>query len=181
MLSIYETDNDFTQVRRNKMKSKLTVGGVFTIEHMRDGKLIDKWEEKNIVTAEGLDDMLNEALLAGGAGRVYYVGLFEGTHIPVDGDTHAVPGFTEVTVYTPAARVAWTGVAGSKQINNSAAKAVFTLTGSKTVTGAFLASTATQGPGAGNILFASSRFSAARAVIATDVLNITYTLQAASA
>ena len=161
-------------------KNKLEVGGVFTIEQFRDGKLIDKWEEKNIVTAEGLNNMLDNALLNAADGLSWYIGLFEGAHIPADGDTNAVPGFTEVTVYTPAARVAWTGVLGSKQVTNSAAKAVFTMTGTKTVTGAFLASTATQGAGVG-VLFASSRFSADRSVIATDVLNITYTLQAASA
>jgi hypothetical protein len=174
-------DNAFTQARRNNMENKVKVGGVFVIEQFRDGKLIDKWEEKNVVTEQGLNDMLDEALLAGGSGRSWFVGLFEGAHLPANGDTHAAPGFTEVVVYSPATRPAWTGVLGTKQVTNSAAKAIFTMTGSKTVTGAFLASTATQGPGAGNILFASSRFSAARAVIATDVLNITYTLQAASA
>ena len=162
------------------MENKVKVGGVFVIEQFRDGKLIDKWEEKNIVTAEGLNDLLDNALLAAGDDRSWYVGLFEGAHLPANADTHAVPGFTEVTVYTPSSRPAWTGVLGTKQVTNSAAKAVFTLTGSKTITGAFLASTGTQGAGAG-VLMASSRFAAERVVIATDILNITYTLQAASA
>jgi hypothetical protein len=173
-------DNSFTQARRNKMENKIVVGGVFVIEQFRDGILIDKWEEKNIVTAEGLDDMLDNALLAAGDDRSWYVGLFEGAHIPANGDTAAAPGFTEVIVYDEATRPAWTGVLGSKQVTNSAAKAVFTLNASKTVTGAFLASLNTKG-GVTGILFASSRFSADRVVIATDVLNITYTLQAASA
>lgn len=165
------------------MKNKLKVGGVFTIEQFRDGELIDTWEETNIVTAEGLNDMLDEYLLGAGDSPSFYVGLFEGTHNPGDSDTHNTPpgpGFTEVTVYSPSSRPAWTGVLGSKQATNSASKAVFTMTGSKTITGAFLATTATQGVGPG-VLFASSRFSAERVVIATDVLNITYTLQAASA
>lgn len=165
------------------MKSKLEAGGVFIIEQYRDGKLIDVWEEPNVVTAEGLNDMLNEALLAGGAGRTWYVGLFEGAHVPGDGDTYAVPGFTEVSTYDEANRPVWTGVLGTKQATNSAAKAVFTHNASKTITGAFIASHNVKGDTAfaGAVLFASSRFASQRVVVATDVLNVTYTLQASSA
>jgi hypothetical protein len=162
----------------------LKLKGVWKFELLdKDGKLKDAWEEENIITNEGLNDVLNEALSAAGNARSWYVGLFEGAHTPASGDTYATPGFTEVTTYDETTREAWTDAgASAQQITNSASKAVFTMNATKTITGAFLASVSTKGDTAGGgVLMASSRFSASRAVVATDVLNVTYTIQAASA
>jgi hypothetical protein len=181
-LNIFATVGSFSLTRRNNMENNLKVGGVFTIEHYnKDGDLLAVWEEKNLVTNEGLNDLLNEALSAAGNARSWYVGLFESNYTPTSADTAAVPGFTESTAYDEATRPAWTDAgASSQQITNSASKAVFTMNATKTIYGAFLSSLSTKG-GVTGVLFASSRFSASRAVVATDVLNITYTIQAASA
>ena len=161
------------------------VGGVFKVEHFdKDGILLGVFESKNLVTNEGLNDLLNEALSAAGAARSWYVGLFESNYTPLAADTYATKGFTESTAYTEATRPAWTDAGpSSQQITNSASKAVFTMNATKTIYGAFLASDSTKGDSAaaGAKMFAASKFSAARAVVATDVLNITYTIQAASA
>lgn len=164
------------------MNEQLKIGGVFTIEHFdKDGNLLAKWEEKNLVTNEGLNDILDEGLSAAGNARSWYVGLFEDNYTPTSGDTAAVPGFTESTAYDEATRPAWTELGpASQQITNSASKAVFTINATKTIYGAFLASESAKSALTG-VLFAASAFSALRAVVATDVLNITYTVQAASA
>jgi hypothetical protein len=167
------------------MEEKLKVGGVFTIEHFdKDGNLLAAWEEKNLVTNEGLNDLLDEALAAAGNARSWFVGIFENDYTPLPGDTYAVPGFTESTAYDEATRPAWVEAgAAVQQITNSASKAVFTMNATKTIYGACLMSSNVKGDVAagGAVMFSASKFSASRAVVATDVLNITYTLQAASA
>lgn len=165
------------------------IGGVFKVEHIRDGIKIDEWEEKNIVTNEGLNHVLNTVLHGDAAISTWYVGLFEGNYVPVAGDTAATfPGSaTECTAYDEATRIEWDEAdAGStaQSITNGsgtgATKATFTINASKTIYGAFLASASAKSAITG-VLFAASRFAASRAVIANDQLLITYTVQAASA
>ena len=36
------------------MENKLIVAGYFNYEHVRDGKVIDSWQEPNLVVDEGL-------------------------------------------------------------------------------------------------------------------------------
>ena len=171
----------------SKQMDKLKAGGFFTIEHYRDGKLLDVWEAQNIVTNEGLNYLLNAALANGSQTTSHYIGLFKSDYTPSSGDTLAAPGFTEavpVTDYDEAARQIWDyadGGAASQQITNGsgtgATKATFNLAASNTIFGAFLCSVAS---GSVGVLVASSRFSAGRAVVDNDQLVITYTIQAAS-
>lgn len=159
------------------------VGGVFTIEQIRDGKVIDTWEEKNIVVNEGLNNLLDAYLHGSTQTTAWYIGIFEGNYTPLATDTGAniVANATECTAYTEATRPAWVEAAASSQsITNSASKATFTINATKTVYGAFLISTSTKSDTAG-ILFAASKFSASRSVVLDDQLLITYTVAAASA
>lgn len=159
------------------------VGGIFTIEHVRDGKVIDTWVEKNIVVNEGLNDLLQVHLGGGTQKPTWYVGLFEGNYTPVATDTasNIATNSTESTAYDETTRPEWVeAAASSQQITNSANKATFTINASKTIYGAFLISDDTKGGSLG-VLFAASKFSVSRAVVAGDQLLITYTVQAASA
>lgn len=159
------------------------VGGVFTIEQIRDGQVIDTWEEKNIVVNEGLNNLLDAYLHGSTQTTAWYIGIFEGNYTPLATDTGAniVANATECTAYTEATRPAWVEAAASSQsITNSASKATFTINATKTVYGAFLISTSAKSDTAG-ILFAASKFSASRSVVLDDQLLITYTVAAASA
>ena len=157
--------------------------GIWTFEQIRDGKVIDSWEEKNIVVNEGLNDVLAVFLGAGTQKTAWYVGLFEGNYTPVASLTAATvaSAATESTAYDESTRRAWTPAsAASQQISNVDSKAVFTMNATKTLYGAFLVSNNTKG-GTGGVLFAATRFPSARQVVATDQLLVTYTVQAASA
>ena len=61
----------------SKQIEKVQAGGFFTIEHYRDGNLLDVWEEHNIVTNEGLNYLLNAALANGTQNAAHYIGLFK--------------------------------------------------------------------------------------------------------
>jgi len=167
----------------SKLSQRATVGGVFTIEHVRDGKVIDKWEEPNIVVNEGLDDLLDVHLHGSTQHTTWYIGIFEGNYTPVATDTAAniASNATESTAYTESVRQTWVEAAASGQsITNSANKATFTINATKTIYGAFLVSDSTKS-GTSGVLFAATKFSASRSVVATDQLLVTYTVSAASA
>lgn len=164
------------------MENTLRVGGIFKFELVRDGKVIDTWESKNLVVNEGLDHMLDSTLHGSTQITSWYVGLFEGNYTPVAGDTAAdiASNATESTAYDETTRVAWNEAAASSQsITNSANKATFTMNATKTIYGAFLVSDSTKS-GTSGTLFAASRFSASRAVVDNDELLVTYTVLASS-
>lgn len=163
----------------------MRVGGVFHIEHFRDGKLIDAWDEPNMVVNEGLNSMLGINFHADAQITAWYVSLFKGNYTPVATETAATvtASSTEITTadVTNTARPAYTvAAAASQQVTNSASVAVFTANATNTIYGAFLASASAFGATTG-VLFAISRFATARNVVANDQLNVTYTIQASSA
>ncbi|MCK9569862.1 hypothetical protein M0R72_13040 [Candidatus Pacearchaeota archaeon] len=139
--------------------------------------------DHNIITDEGLDRILNVMLHGTTQTSPWYCGLFE-SDTAVDGsETYDVPVFTECTSYDEATRPEYNEAASSSQsVTNSANKAVFTISASKTVYGAFLASVSTKGDhtgGANNVLFCCAQFAAERIVVDDDVLNLTYSISGA--
>lgn len=144
-----------------------------------DGKL--KWSEEfpNLVVDAGLNYMLDAGLSAGTPITTWYVGLKDTGNV-VAGDTmgsHA--GWTENTTYSNAARPTWVdGGVSAKNVDNSASKAVFNINGTTTIYGAFLVSNNTKG-GTTGTLYGGGNFSASRAVVNGDTLNVTVACTAA--
>lgn len=164
------------------MPAQLLVGGVFHGQIVRNGEVIDEFEDHNIAVDQGLNKLLD--VMFGGATQIspWYLGVFEGNYVPVAGLTAAtlVANATECTAYDEATRQEYTeAAAAAKSITNSAAKATFTFNASKTIYGAFLTSDGTKGGTAGT-LFSAARFATPKAVVATDQLLLTYTFTAAS-
>lgn len=161
------------------------IGGIFTYEHIRDGKVIDTWEEPNLVVDQGLNYALDSAFSGGTSITSWYVGVFKNNYTPTSVDvasTFAGAGVANeaTTEYSESTRPAWTeaGVS-SKTITNSASPAVFTFTSGVTLYGAFLISGSTKG-GTTGTLAAASKFSSSRAMLSGDKLNVTYTLTISS-
>lgn len=139
--------------------------------------------DPNLVTTEGLTDLLSVYLAAGTPSGSWYVGPFSGNVNPLAGWTGATwAGLaTEFTGYSGGARVPWTpGAAAAGEIDNTGSPAVFNITAAGTVYGAALVSSPTQNGTAGKIL-AASKFAASRTVAVSDVLNIAYSIAATSA
>lgn len=161
-------------------------GGVFTVEHIRNGEVIDVIHSPNIVVDEGLNHILDVALSNGAQSTTWYVGIFKNNYTPVAGDvaaTFAGSGVANevITEVDETSRPQWVDAGvSSKTVTNSASPAVFTANQSVAVYGAFLISNATMG-GTTGVLCAASKFAAVRNLLNTDVLNITYTLNIADA
>ena len=149
-----------------------------------------KWAEldrPNIITNEGLNAWLN--IMFHGATQIATWYIF-----PVETDTtaavtmtYAVPVFTEWDGYSEATRQAFVEAAASSQsITNSASKAVYTSSETKTLYGGALvgggtaADTKNDTTGGGT-LFCYSKFSAGKPVENTDTFKIYCTISIASA
>lgn len=160
----------------------LEVGGVFSLEHWRDGELIGVDETPNLVVNEGLNHILNVIFHGGTQVATWYLGLFEGNYTPVATVTAATitSAATESTAYDESTRQEYNEAAASGQsITNSANKATFTMNANKTIYGAFLVSSSTKS-GTSGTLMAAARFGTAKTVADDDQLLLTYTFNASS-
>lgn len=156
--------------------------GVWGGQHIRNGEVIDEWEDHNLVVNEGLNSLLDIMFHGGTQITTWYCGLFEGNYTPVATVTAATitAAATETTAYDEATRVEYNeAAAASQSTTNSANKATFTFNATKTIYGAFLVSNATKS-GTTGTLFSAARFSAAKSVVSADQLLLTYTFTASS-
>lgn len=162
----------------------MRLGDIFEVECFdKNGNL--KWRDiiKNLVVNEGLDDALDKYFKGSAYTAAHYCGLTDGTPTVAAGDTmssHA--GWTEVTAYDESVRqtVTW-GSVSSQSVDNSASKAVFTISSnSTTIGGAFIATDSTKG-GSSGILYGGGAFTAGdKSLDDDDVLNVTVTATASA-
>lgn len=159
---------------------KISIGSVWKWEHWLNGILLRSWTERNLVTTEGLNHLLDAVFAADTQITTWYVAPFEDDHTPAAGDTYAVPGFTECTAYGEASRVQWQqGGAAAGVITNSAIKASLTFNAVKTIYGAALvgggtAAATKDDQAGGGTLFCESQFSGgSENVLNGSVLKVT--------
>ena len=165
-----------------KIKGKFK--GVFEVECFRYGELI--WTEKfeNLITNEGLDHILDGILTGKTAIDPWYCVMAEDDVTPLATHDYAAPGYTETTSYDEATRPIYDEAASSGQsVTNSANKAVFTISATKTMYGAAIvggsAVKSNVTDDSAHVLLASAQFGTPRAVVDNDVINLTYTIDAA--
>lgn len=147
-----------------------------------DGAL--KWRDHidNLVTNEGLNDVLDKYLKGSSYTAAHYVLLTDGTPTVAAADTMAShAGWTEVTAYGEAARPALTlGAVASQSVDNSASKASFSVNATATIGGAGIATNATKGGTTGTLYAAGAFTGGDRSLADGDTLNITVTATMAS-
>jgi|LakWasMeta3_LOW4_FD_contig_121_139302_length_830_multi_2_in_0_out_0_2 hypothetical protein len=167
------------------IEKNLKIGGIFRFEHVRNGEVIDTWEEPNLVVDEGLNYALDASFSGGTPITSWFVGIYKNNYTPIAANVMATfPGAGVAneanSEYSETTRPAWTeaGVS-SKTITNSASPAVFTFASGVSIYGAFLSSSSVKA-GTSGTLGAASKFSAVRTMLTADKLNITYTLTISS-
>jgi len=158
-------------------KSKIMIGGEF--HHTVNGK--DLQIDKNIVVDEGLIYILNTSIGAVAQEASWFVAIFKNNYTPVAGDTAALfPGVgvaDEASAeYDEGTRPAYTpNGTTSTVITNSSSPAAFTMNTTVSIYGAHMMSNSTKAGTTGS-LCAAAKFSAVRALVSADVLNVTYQL-----
>jgi hypothetical protein len=166
-----------------KLNSLLQTGFKWRVEHIRGSRLLGVEITPNLVPTEGLNDLLSVWLKNGSQHANWYIALFEGNYTPVNTITAATfaTGATECSAYAETTRPAWTGgTVAAGAVNNSAAKAEFTMNANKTVYGGALISSSTKG-GTSGVLGSIVRFSTSKGVENGDILRLTGGITAVSA
>lgn len=150
----------------------------------RNGNL--KWHEvcHNLVVNVGLNDLLDKYFKGSTYTASFYVGLTDGTPTVAAGDTMAShAGWVEVTAYDESTRPALTlGSVSGQAVNNSASKAVFTIsTNSTTIGGAFVVTNSTKGGTTGTLYGAAAFTGGDKTLDDGDTLAVQINLSAAAA
>ena len=155
------------------------LGGVFKIK-CRDQEGNLKWEDEahNLVFDEGLNHILDVVFHGATPVGTWYLGLVEDSPSFDHEDTLAAhSGWTENTDYSGDRKAFVENAASGKSIDNAGSAAVFTMTDTVTIAGAFLCSAET---GASGTLMSGAVFTQGdRSVVSGDTLNVTYTFSAA--
>jgi hypothetical protein len=172
-------------------ESGLQFTGNVHLKHTRgDQVLHNAWEPThNTFTTEGMNYLLEIIFgtTSKAAAAIFYVGIFKNNVTPGLTDTAAAKlgaagsygecqdaDYDSPATNKPAYTIA---AAGSGSCTNASAAASFTMNASITVYGAFL-STATAKTATTGYLMAAKKFGTSRAVIADDILAVTYVVTA---
>lgn len=168
---------------RDNASSEVAVGLTYTIDHYRDGQLIDSQTQHNLIPTEGLNHLISAVLKGGTQVSNWYVGLYEGNYTPTSTATGStiVSLSTECTAYTEATRQQWVGgTVANGAVSNADSRATFTFNANKTIFGGFLVSSPVKGASA-DTLFSVVRFSTAKPVESGDILRVRADFASASA
>lgn len=113
-----------------------------------------RYEKHNLVTNDGLDDVLNQIFAGVAYSPAWFIGLMDanGQNLSASDTASSHPGWAEVVAYS-GARPVWDGLqVDSNDADNSADIAMFSMTGPGSCGGAFMISDSTKG-GSTGILF----------------------------
>lgn len=155
----------------------------------RDAQGRLKWVEEvdNLTVTQGLNDLLTKYFKGSAYTAAWFVGLIDNASFSAlaAGDTAAqiggTNGWIEATAYSETVRQTLTlGTASAGSIDNSAAKATFSINGTVTVKGAFVVTSSTKG-GTTGVLYGEAAFGAARSLLSGDTLTVQVTLTAVTA
>ena len=157
----------------------LKIKGKLFGEVWRDGKLINRLEGHNLITNVGVQNWLDTQF--GNATPLtqvnpWYIGLVNNTPSPVyaQADTLAShSGWAEITSELSAARVAWDDADAATRSKGTSTTSSFSVTGSVTVAGLFIASVIS---GSSGILFSVGSFSTTQDLVNGDTFKAGYQL-----
>lgn len=169
--------------RGGSTRSAIAVENYYEIEcRGPDGNV--KWIETitNLVTSEGLNDLLDKYLKGSTYTAAFYVGLTDGTPTTAAGDTMAShAGWADDATYSESVRQTLTlGTVSSQSVDNSASKAVFSINGTATIGGAFVTTSSTKSGTTGTLYGVGAFTGGNKGVTSGDTLNVTVTLTAAT-
>lgn len=163
-----------------KTVSNFIPQGRVKIELIRNGNVIQEFEQPNLIVNQGKNYIL-DVMFNGGtqiANNSWFVGLISnsGYSAIVAGDTAAShAGWSEFISYDETGRVGWGCGAASSQAVTNTTPLTFTISASGTVKGVFVISNSTKG-GTSGTLWAAALFSSDVVVADNDELRVTYTL-----
>jgi len=157
-------------------RAGIKVGGFFVFECWHGNRLVWRDRTHNMVVNAGLQHILDVTFASGTAVSVWHLGLALSSMTIASGDTMAShAGWTEATNYADG-RKEYVDVRSNQSITNAASAATFTINTAGTIGGGFLTNLSA---GSDILMAAATLTGGDRAVVDTDVINLTYTYSAA--
>lgn len=170
-------------VRGASSSESVNAEGVYTVTCVGpDGQ--EKWQDtfENTVTTVGKNALLNVFFATGaiGAGSTtWYMGLTNSAPTTSAGDTMAShAGWSEKTGYSESTRPAVTFQTASSGSKTTSANSSFSITGTATIGGAFIANNSTKGESSSTLYSVGAFTVGDKYVSAGDTINVTYTASA---
>ena len=159
----------------------LKLENTFTVEQIRDGKVIHTETISNAVTNAAINDILDTYFGATAKKAGFFLGLIDSTGFTATAVTDTMAahaGWVEFATYAEAVRQTWTPSAAASQEITGSAVSEFTIgtVASQTIHGLFVTDTNTKSGTAG-FLWSTALFSSAAPVVTGDVFRVTYTLR----
>jgi len=156
----------------------LRLKGVWALEHVRGGAVIDAWRVENDIVNAGAHKLLdvmfrNQTQLA-----QWFCGLMDNasfTAIALADTMGSHGGWIECDDYDEATRPEWLPGAPSARATSNATRMTFTINATRTIQGIFLTSGSAKN-GTTGTLWSAVEFDTPRAVASGDELRIAYTL-----
>lgn len=152
--------------------------GVYKVQLLRNGEVIEEFEQENLITKEGKLRFLSLAFDSNATQNTSYAVGLMGNNVTIsEDDTYSskvnASGYNPVTAVqtqypTYNANITSTGVSGSVS---------FTFTGNATVYGLFLIGKNSASATDYNVLVSALKFTNGVSYVANDVLNITYEIR----
>ena len=153
---------------------KKRCGFTYSVETIRNGKVVDVEEVHNVVPDEGITHILGVVLKGSSQATTWYVGVFEGNYTPSGSDTMAtIPSAsTESTSYAGGVRkpIVFGSIAAGS-VDNLGAPTDLAFSATKIIYGGFLSSSSARGGTSGTLLSAV-RFSSPKSVDSSTTLRI---------
>lgn len=162
------------------MKDLIKTRGVFLLEqYAKDGTLIKQVEIPNLVTYEGRDHMLDATFRSASQNANWYIGFIDNSGFSAVAltDTHdSHPGWTEVSPYSEATRVAWGPDAASNGVITNTTSADFNINATAAIKGIFISNISTKGSVASGVLFNATTVTTEVNVVSSNLIKVTYQL-----
>lgn len=153
-------------------------GGVYHVDHVRDGKVIGHYVAKNAITDAGLNSLLGIMFHSDTQITTWYIGLVDnaGFSAFANADTMGShSGWVESVAYSDSTRIAWgPGASSARSITNSS-PATFNVNATATIHGIFITSISTKG-GTTGTLWSTAAFGSNVLVNNGDQLKVTYSI-----
>lgn len=166
----------------SNVTDKLSFKHQFTFECFdKDGNL--KWKEEgpNLIVNTGLDDILDKFWKGSAYTASFFVGLVSATPTVAAADTMAShAGWTEVTNYSEANRLALTLGAVSGQSVSTSSAASFSINATVSIGGGFITTNNTKGGSTGTLIGAKAFTGGNKSADSGDTLNVNVTISATS-
>ncbi len=170
--------------------SDVNFKNMFTVEQIRDGKVINTIEVPNAVTDLGKNSVLDVYHGRTTHPGPFYIGLIEkndGTNdtytaVNTTDTSSSHVGWVEYSGYDQTVRQPWTPTTASSQSVTGTAASTFTMPGSvlagSSIAGLFLTTSDAKG-GTSGLLWATAPFAGPATFAATDQFRVTYTVRIA--